>query len=88
MRVHSGVLHGMVLSVALVPGLVPVQEVQLSLAWSSRTLYSRAMRSTLCGLRHSLLLGFWNLIMYVSYLLAILLASTIVLTTCLFILCV
>ena len=87
MRVHSGVLHGMVLSVALVPGLVPVQEVQLSLAWSSRTLPSKAMKSALCGRRYSLL-GFWNLVMYVPYLLAILLASTIVLTTCLFTPCV
>ena len=85
---HSGVLHGMVLSVALVPGLVPVQEVHLSLAWSSRTLHSKAMRLTLCGCWHSLILGSWNLVMYVPYLLAILLASTIVLTTCLFILCV
>ena len=65
MLVHSGVLHGMVLSVALAPGWVPVQEVQLSLAWSSRTLHSKAMRSMLCGRQHSLLLGSWNLVMYV-----------------------
>ena len=46
-------MHGMVLSVTLAPSLVPGQEVQLSLAWSSRTLHSKAMRLMSCGRQHS-----------------------------------
>ena len=42
-------MHGVVVFVALAPGLVPVQEVQLSFAWSSRALHGKAMGSMLHG---------------------------------------
>ena len=62
---RSEVMHAWRGRVALATGLVPVQEVQLSLAWLSRALHGKAMGSILHGRQHSLLLGSWNLVMYV-----------------------